>query len=59
MTEPISFIKACQDFFTKEPNGLKISIDEFKKLTHQDRVDLRNELIRQGYNVEELKAPKE
>lgn len=35
-----SFIKACQAFFTQEPNGKKVDITEFKALTVQDRIDL-------------------
>lgn len=52
--EAISFVTACQDFFSKGETGKKLTIPEFKELTHQDKVDLRNELIREGYNVREL-----
>ena len=30
--EKLSFVKACQDFFTKPPHGKKIEISEFKEL---------------------------
>lgn len=52
----ISFVKACQDFFTKEPHGRKVEISEFKQLTSQDKKDLRDMLIGAGYEVEELKS---
>lgn len=52
--EPISFVSACQDFFSKGEGAKKISIPEFKELTLEDRVELRDELIREGYNVREL-----
>jgi hypothetical protein len=35
-----SFIKACQAFFTQEPHGRKVTIEEFKNLTTDDRLDL-------------------
>jgi hypothetical protein len=53
----VSFVKACQDFFTQEPLGKKVSMDEFKALSREDKVELREELIKQGYNVSELAAP--
>lgn len=56
-TEEISFVKAAQDFFTKNPNGKKIEISEFKALTHEDKVELREMLIGQGYNVAPMKVP--
>lgn len=39
-----SFFKACQAFFTQEPHGRKITIDEFKQLTPEDRLELSNML---------------
>jgi hypothetical protein len=55
MTEQISFVKACQDFFTKPPFGKKVEIPEFKALTRQDKIDLREMLIAEGYDVAPLK----
>lgn len=53
--ERMSFVKAMQDFFSKDPFGKKIEIAEFKELTQQDRVEFRDGLIAEGYDVEELK----
>lgn len=50
----VSFVKACQDFFTSEPFGRKIEIPEFKALTQEDKLELRELLIGQGYDVAEL-----
>jgi hypothetical protein len=52
----MSFVKAMQHFFTQEPNGKKLEIAEFKGLTPDDRKELRDELIREGYEVDELKT---
>ena len=49
----VSFVAATRDFFSDR----KVEIDEFKSLTHQDKVELREGLIQQGYDVDELKAP--
>ena len=57
--EKISFVKACQDFFMKPPFGKKIEILEFKALTREDKVELREMLLAEGYDVAELvEAPK-
>jgi hypothetical protein len=53
----VSFVKACQDFFTSEPFGRKIQIPEFKALTQDDKLELRGLLIEQGYDVAELGEP--
>ena len=53
----VSFVKACQDFFTSEPFGRKIEIPEFKALTQDDKLELRDMLIEQGYEVAELGEP--
>lgn len=52
--EKISFVKACQDFFSKPPHGKKVEIPEFKQLTTQDKVELREMLVSEGYNVAEI-----
>jgi hypothetical protein len=53
----VSFVKACQDFFTSEPFGRKIEIPEFKALSQEDKLELRDMLIGQGYEVAELGEP--
>lgn len=50
----ISFIKACQKFFSEGKHGRKIEIPEFKALTIPDRVELRELLIKEGYDVREF-----
>lgn len=37
-----SFVKAAQTYFSQEPHGRKVEIDEFRKLTSEDRVELSN-----------------
>ena len=56
--EQMSFVSACQDFFSKPPFGRKIEVPEFKELTRQDKIELRNMLIDQGYDVAEFPPPK-
>jgi hypothetical protein len=55
--EQVSFVKACQDFFTNGKHGRKIEIPEFKALTQEDKVELRDLLIAEGYDIRELGAP--
>lgn len=55
--EPISFVKACQEFFSNGKHGRKIEIPEFKALTTGDKEELRDLLIKEGFNVRELGAP--
>ena len=57
ITEQVSFVKACQDFFTNGKHGRKIEIPEFKALTQEDKEELRDLLIAEGYDVRELGAP--
>jgi hypothetical protein len=57
ITEQVSFVKACQDYFTNGKHGRKIEIPEFKALTQEDKEELRDLLIKEGYNVRELGAP--
>lgn len=52
--EKISFIRACQDFFTRPPHGRKIEIPEFKQLSLKDKLELREMLIGEGYDVAEI-----
>jgi hypothetical protein len=49
----VSFIRACKDFFETGENGRKVEISELKALTKDDRVELRAELTRSGYDIEE------
>lgn len=51
MAEPMSLVKACQDFFSKEPHGRKIDIPEFRALSDQDKLELWEMLVAEGYNV--------
>ena len=46
-----SFVKACQEFFTNGKHGKKIEIREFKELTSEDKDELRELLIAEGYDV--------
>ena len=55
--EEMSFVSACQHFFSTGKYGKKIAIQEFKALTQEDKVDLRELLIGEGYIVRELGAP--
>lgn len=50
----VSFVKACLTFFGEGHHGRKVEISEFKELTQQDKVELRDMLIGQGYDVAEL-----
>jgi hypothetical protein len=54
LDEQVSFVKACQDFFTNGTFGKKIEVAEFKELTRQDKEELRAMLIDGGYRVNEL-----
>jgi hypothetical protein len=57
MEQQVTFVKACQDFFSTGEHGKKIEISEFKELTREDKVELREGLIGVGYNVAELPVP--
>ena len=52
--EKISWVKALQEYFTREPFGRKIEVPEFKALSHQDKLDFREMLIAEGYDVAEV-----
>lgn len=54
MAEQATFIEAVRDFFESEPNGRKVTIPEFKELSRQDKLELREMLIEQGYDVREF-----
>jgi hypothetical protein len=55
--EEMSFVAACQHFFSTGRYGKKIAIQEFKALTQEDKQELRELLIGEGYNVRELAVP--
>jgi hypothetical protein len=57
MAVEVSMVKACQDFFSTGRYGKKIEIAEFKALTRQDKEELREMLIGEGYNVLPLPPP--
>jgi hypothetical protein len=46
----LSWVKALQDFMSRD-NGRKVEIPEFKALTEQDKSELREMLIAEGYDV--------
>ena len=48
-TQPKSFVKACQEFFSAGKYGRKVEIAEFKALTTEDKVDLSEQLNSAGY----------
>lgn len=48
MSEQMSLVKAMQNFFKDEK---KIEISEFKDLSYEDKVELREMLIAEGYDV--------
>lgn len=50
-TEQLSVVKALQHYFSEQPNGRKITIEEFKALSEQDKHDFVDLLRKQGYNV--------
>lgn len=54
MAEQISFVKATKAFFEEGRHGRKVEISEFKALDQKDKVELRDMLIGQGYDVAEL-----
>lgn len=47
---PVSFVKACIDYFSTGQHGRKLEIPEFKQLTQEDKVELRELLIGEGYD---------
>lgn len=56
MGEPISLVKAMIDFFGTAPHGRKLEIPEMKALTREDKIEVREMLIAEGYNILELPA---
>lgn len=58
MAEQVTFIEATRDFFETGPLGRKVTIPEFKELSTQDKRELREMLIGQGYDVREFPPPR-
>lgn len=54
--EPMSFVKAIKGYFETGQHGRKVEISEFRALTHEDKLELRNLLIAEGYDVMEVGA---
>lgn len=50
----VTFVKAVMHFFGTGDHGKKIEIAEFQQLTQEDKIELRELLILEGYNVREL-----
>jgi hypothetical protein len=48
----VSLVKALQDFFTKDPNGRKIEMSEFKQITDEDKIEFAQMLKAEGYELE-------
>lgn len=54
MTEQITWVKALQNFFTRD-GGKKVEILEFKALNDKDKRELREMLVAEGYDVAPIK----
>ena len=54
LDDKVSFIKACQDYFSTGEHGKKIDIPEFKKLSREDKVELHKLLTEEGYKMDPL-----
>jgi hypothetical protein len=50
-TEQVSFVKACKDFFETGKHARKVEIAEFRELSTEDKMELRDLLIQKGYDV--------
>ena len=48
--DEVTIVTAIREFF----NDRIISIDEFKALSYEDKVELREMLIAEGYNVKPI-----
>jgi hypothetical protein len=49
----VSIVTAIRDYFSDR----KMEIPEFKALTHKDKVELREMLIAEGYDITPLTTP--
>jgi hypothetical protein len=52
----VSIVKATKEYFESQPHGRKVEVQEFKALSHEDRVEMRDMLIKAGYDVAPLKT---
>lgn len=50
----VSFVKACKTFFETGKHSRKVEIAEFRELTQADKVELRDLLIGEGFDVAEI-----
>jgi hypothetical protein len=57
MAEQLSFVSACKKYFENGKHGRKVEIAEFKVLSTEDRVELRDLLIEERFDVRELGVP--
>jgi hypothetical protein len=57
LAEQLSFVSACKNYFENGKHGRKVEIAEFKALSTEDRVELRDLLIEEGYDVRGLGVP--
>ena len=55
MAEPITLAKACMDYFSPDK---KLTTQEYRELTHQDKVELREMFVAQGLDIAPLVPPK-
>lgn len=56
MSEPVTLAKACMDTFSTE--GQKLTTIEYKELSHQDKVELREMFIAEGRDIAPIQPPK-
>ena len=52
---PVSLVAACKDFFGFLPDQRLIAFQkEYKQLTEKDKEEIREGLIKNGYNIHPL-----
>jgi len=51
----VTLAKACMDYFSPDR---KLTTMEYKELTHQDKVELREMFIAEGMEIAPLAPPK-
>lgn len=56
MIQQTTLAKACMDTFSTD--GRKLTTIEYKELTHQDKVELREMFIAEGMDIAPLQPPK-
>lgn len=55
MAEPMTLAKACMDYFSPDR---KLTTLEYRELSYQDKVELREMFIAQGMDIAPLAQPK-